>query len=90
MYHSRILQVFPPVLPLRKPKRRESRIYTSVYITHYFNSYGIPESIVSLAKERSKVESLEILEDELTLQLECIKVISPSISLEEAFKENTY
>ena len=47
--------------------------FTPVYITLYFDSYNIPESIISNAKKRSKLEGLEILKDEVTGQFKLYK-----------------
>jgi len=47
--------------------------FTPVYITLYFDSYNIPESIISNAKKRSKLEDLEILKDEVTGQFKLYK-----------------
>ncbi|BDB98593.1 AAA family ATPase [Saccharolobus caldissimus] len=47
--------------------------FTPVYITLYFDSYNIPESIISSAKKRSKLEGLEILKDEVTGQFKLYK-----------------
>lgn len=47
--------------------------FTPIYITLYFDSYNIPESIISNAKKRSKLEGLEILKDEVTGQFKLYK-----------------
>jgi len=47
--------------------------FTPIYITLYFDSYNIPESIISNAKKRSKLEGLEILKDEATGQFKLYK-----------------
>ena len=47
--------------------------FTPVYITLYFDSYNIPESITSMAKKRARFEDLEILKDEVTGQFKLYK-----------------
>lgn len=42
--------------------------FKPVYITTRFDSYNVPETIVSLAKKRSNLEDLEILRDDTTGQ----------------------